>query len=122
MVPACCWLRCFKGPPGSRQLPFGPRHQAWYAASYTSTTIVGGSGHLSSLSCCLSAAAVRFLAVLSRPGFPPSSRPAYRRLGSSVAPSDLNGVSMFRTGEIRLVSGASLYPGTVVLTWPASKL
>ena len=54
-------------PPGSCQLPCGPS-TCWYAASYTRTTASGGFGHLSSLSCCLSAAAVRFLAVLSRRG------------------------------------------------------
>ena len=53
------------------------------------------------------------------PGF---RLPCGRPTDGWSAPSDLNGVSMFRTGEIRPVSGASLYPGTVVLTWPASKL
>lgn len=66
MVPAFHRLCFVKGPPGSRQLPFGPTH-LWYTASYTKTTVRGGSGHISSLSCCLSAAAIRFLAVL----FPP---------------------------------------------------
>lgn len=50
----------------------------WYAASYTTTTVFGGIGHLFSLSCRLSAAAICFLTVLSRHGFPPSSRSAYR--------------------------------------------
>jgi hypothetical protein len=62
-----------------------------------------------SLSCRLSAAAIRFLAVLSRPGVPLPLRSAYRRW--SVSP-DLNGVSMFRTGEMRPVSGASSTPGS----------
>ncbi len=61
-----------------------------------------------SLSCCLSAAAIRFLAVLSRHGSPPPLRSAYRWL---VSPPDRDGVSMFRTGESRLVSGASYTPG-----------
>jgi hypothetical protein len=61
-----------------------------------------------SLSCCLSAAAIRFLAVLSRHGSPPSLRLAYRCL---VNPPDRDGVSMFRTGESRLVSGAPYTPG-----------
>jgi len=39
-----------------------------------------------SLSCCLSAAAIRFLAVLSRHGYPPSLRSAYRRLVISTGP------------------------------------
>src|SRR5262245_5497933 len=67
MVPAFRRLWFVKGPPGSRQLPFGPTHPAWYAASYTQTTAVGGHGHAPALSCHLSAAAIRFLAVL----FPP---------------------------------------------------
>jgi hypothetical protein len=71
-------------------------------------TAGGGSGHLSSLSCCLSAAAVRFLAVLSRHRFPLPLRSAYRWLVSSTGP---DGVSMFRTAEIRPVSGASCTPG-----------
>lgn len=62
-----------------------------------------------SVSCCLSAAAIRFLAVLSRHGFPPSLRSAYRRLVGSAGP---DGVSMFRTGELRPVSGASYTPGS----------
>jgi hypothetical protein len=75
----------FKGPPGSRQLPFGPRHPVWYAASYTEAT-AWGSGHALLPSCCLSAAAVRFLAVLSRHGAQPSLRSAYRDLVSSPGP------------------------------------
>jgi hypothetical protein len=43
-------------------------------------TVVGGSGHPSSLSCCLSAAAIRFLAVL----FPPRSS-ASLTVGLSMA-------------------------------------
>ena len=48
-----------------------------------------------------------------------SLRSAYHRL---VSPMDCGGVSMFRTAEMRPVSGASIYPGAVVLTWPTSKL
>jgi hypothetical protein len=51
----------------------------WYAASYTKTTVVGGSGHPPSLSCCLSATAIRFLAVL----FPPRGS-AFLTVGLSV--------------------------------------
>ena len=75
-----------KGHPAHVSTLTGPDTPVWYTASYTSTTVVGGSGHLSSLSCCLSAAAVRFLAVLSRPGSPPPSRSAYRRLVDSTGP------------------------------------
>ena len=62
----------------------GPGTTARYAASYPGATACGGFGHLSPLSCCLSAAAVRFLAVLSRPGYPPSLRSAYRQLVVSI--------------------------------------
>lgn len=41
---------------------------------------------MSSLSCCLSAAAIRFLAVLSRQGYPPPLRSAYRREVISAGP------------------------------------
>lgn len=48
-----------------------------------------------------------------------SLRSAYHQ---SVYLMDGGGVSMFRTVEMRPVSGASIYPGAVVLAWPTSKL
>jgi hypothetical protein len=47
--------------------PFGSRHMDWYTASYARGTAIGGCSHLPSLSCCLSAVVIRFLAIL----FPP---------------------------------------------------
>ena len=97
-----------KGHPAHVSTLTGPDTQVWYAASYTSTTVFGGFGHPSSLSCCLSAAAIRFLAVLSHPGSTLSLRSAYRRPVSF--PPDLDGVSMFRTGRAT-GAGASCTPG-----------
>ena len=98
----------FKGPPGSCQLPFGPRHRAGYAASYTVAAVRGGPGHVPLLSCFLSAAAIRFLAILSRRGIRPSLRSAYRDL---VILPDRDGVSAFRTCEFRPVPGVLSTPG-----------
>ncbi len=67
------------------------------------------------LSCCLSAAGIRFLGILSRPGIPPPLRSAYRAASSSADPS---GVSMFRTRETRLAQGALCTPGAAVSTRP----
>jgi hypothetical protein len=81
MIPAFRWQLFLTRPPGSRQLPFGPgRHRSRYTASYATTTVMEGSGLLSSFSCRLSAAAISFLAVLSRHPYPLPSRSAYRRL------------------------------------------
>ena len=63
------------------------------------------------VSCCLSAAGVRFLGILSRPGVPPLLRSAYRTTSGGADPS---GVSMFRTRETRLGPGALSTPGTAV--------
>ena len=72
------WQSFVKGSPGSRQHPFGSRHQARYPASYTRTTAVEGPVTLSAVSCCLSAAGIRFLGILSRQGIRPPLRSAYR--------------------------------------------
>jgi hypothetical protein len=66
------------------------------------------------ISCCLSAAGIRFLGILSRPGLPPLLRSAYRAAGGA----DPSGVSMFRTREIRLAQGALFTPGAAVSTRP----
>ena len=65
------------------------------------------------LSCCLSAAGIRFLGILSRQGIPPPLRSAYRAASSGTDP---DGVSMFRTRETRLGQGALCTPGTAVPT------
>ena len=60
------------------------------------------------LSCCLSAAAICFLAVL----FPPQvSASLTVRLSETYSSPNCDGVSMFRTAEMRPVSGASFTPG-----------
>ncbi len=51
------------------------------------------------VSCCLSAAGIRFLGILSRPGLPPLLRSAYR---TAAGGADPGGVSVFHTHEIRL--------------------
>ncbi len=75
------------------------------------------------LSCCLSAAGIRFLSILSRPGIPPSSRSAYHAATCGADPDE---VSMFRTRETRLAQGALFTPGTAVSTatgdLPAARL
>jgi hypothetical protein len=61
------------------------------------------------VSCCLSAAGIRFLGILSRPGF----RPSYDR-PTALTSADLSRVSMFRTRETRPGPGALSTPGTAV--------
>jgi hypothetical protein len=60
-------------------------------------------------SCCLSAAGIRFLGlpVPAQGLFLSRDRPTLRRVGRR----DLDGVSMFRTNEIRVGSGAPFAPG-----------
>ena len=60
------------------------------------------------LSCFLSAAAICFLAILSRHGIKPSLRSAYRKL---VILPDRDGVSAFRACEFRPVPGGLSAPG-----------
>ena len=67
------------------------------------------------VSCCLSAAGIRFLGILSRPGLVPLLRSAYRAAAGGANPS---GVSMFRTRETRLGPGALSAPGTAVPSRP----
>jgi hypothetical protein len=64
---------------------------------------------------CLSAAGVRFLGILSRQRFTPLLRSAYR---AAIGGPDPDGVSMFRTRETRLGSGALCTPGTAVPARP----
>jgi hypothetical protein len=75
----------------------------------------GEPGITARVSCCLSAAGLRFLGILSRPGIPPLLRSAYRTASSGADPS---GVSMFRTRETRLAQGALCTPGAAVSTGP----
>ena len=66
------------------------------------------------VSCCLSAAGLRFLGILSRPGIPPLLRSACRTASSRRA--DPSEFSMFRTHETRLAQGALCTPGAAVST------
>ena len=75
----------------------------------------GEPGMTTLVSCCLSAAGIRFLGILSRPGLPPLLRSAYRTAAGGADPS---GVSMFRTREIRPGPGALCTPGTAVPARP----
>jgi hypothetical protein len=70
------------------------------------------TGTAALVSCCLSAAGVRFLGILSRPGLVPLSRSAYRT--ATVSGADPRGFSMFRTRETRPGAGALSTPGTAV--------
>src|SRR5664280_2679184 len=111
-----------KGHPAHVSSLSGPGTNTRYAASYTQTTVAGGSGHVSVPSCRLSTAAVRFLAVLSRHGVPPPLRLAYRRM---VVPPDLTGFPCFAVvscDRCRAPPLPPLYPGTVVLSWPTLQL
>ena len=92
-----------------RQRAFAPGHQARYPASYAAPRREAGCNAL--VSCRLSAAGIRFLGILSRPGIPPLLRSAYRAADSGTDPS---GVSVFRTRETRPGPGALCTPGTTV--------
>jgi hypothetical protein len=59
---------------------------------------------------CLSAAGIRFLGILSRPGLLPLLRSAYR----ATSDADPSEVSVFRTRETRPGPGALSTPGTAV--------
>jgi hypothetical protein len=61
---------------------------------------------------CLSAAGIRFMSILSRPGIPPLLRSAYRAADDDTDPNV--GVSVFRTRETRPGPGALCTPGTAV--------
>jgi len=63
----------------------GPGHQARYPASYTDDLRRRSRAKLVPLSCCLSAAGIRFLAILSCPGIQPPLRSAYRPPHNSAA-------------------------------------
>jgi hypothetical protein len=60
------------------------------------------------VSCCLSAAGIRFMGILSRPGLPPLLRSAYRAAAGGADPGR---VSVFRTRETTAGTGRPLYPG-----------
>ena len=68
----------------------------------------GRAGITALVSRCLSAAGIRFMGILSRPGIPPLLRSAYRAADSGTDPSE---VSVFRTHETAAGAGRPLYPG-----------
>jgi hypothetical protein len=72
----------------------GPRSGQLYEAAG------GGAGHAATFSRCLSAAGIRFLGILSRPGLPPPLRSAYRaasqRRGPGQVGSGQGAVPVFR--------------------------
>jgi hypothetical protein len=74
----------------------------------------GDPGMTTLVSCCLSAAGIGFLGILSRPGLVPLLRSAYR----AASGADPSGVSMFRTHETRPGPGALCTPGTAVPVRP----
>jgi len=100
------WLRFVKGPPGSRQLPFGPGTKTCMRPVIQRDRF-GGSGHAHLLSCCLSAAAVGFL---SRPV--PATGFRLLPTGGRSFPPDRDKVPTFRTYELRPVPGAPFTPGS----------
>ena len=108
MVPAFHWLRFVKGPPGSRQHPSGSRHTAWYTASYTKATVWRGPP-----SCLRFPGAFRLPSFASWPSCPATDIRIPRGPPTSgrSPPPDRDGVSMFRTGEIRPGPGAPYTPG-----------
>ena len=83
-------------------------------------TASGGTSHVASFSCCLSATGIRFLGILPAREFRPShdrptGRPVLRRL-------DPDQVSVFRTHETRLGLAVLSTPGTAVSTRPEEHL
>ena len=100
------WLRFVKGPPGSRQLPFGPGTKTCMRPVIQRDRF-GGSGHAHLLSCCLSAAAVGFL---SRPV--PATGFRLLPTGGRSFPPDRDEVPTFHTYELRPVPGAPFTPGS----------
>src|SRR4051812_39507282 len=109
MVPAFHWLCFVKGPPGSRQLPFGPRHDGLVCGQLYEDDRLEGPVLRLRFPVTFRHAAICFLAVL----FPPREFrfPHGRPIGDWSSPPNRDGVPMFRTGEIRPVSGVSYTPG-----------
>src|SRR5438046_10149360 len=70
-----------------------------------------GAGHAVPLSCCRSAAGIRFLGILPAQGFRPPLRSAYHAASGSADPDE---VSVFRTRETQLAQCALFTPGAAV--------
>src|SRR5262249_10862376 len=106
----------FKGPPVHVSTPFGAGHQARYPASYPPTIREEFPVVRPAVSCCVSAAGVRFLDTLScQTGFrPPYGRPTANTAHTRACAADPGRVYTFRAGEIRTGLGALFTPGTTV--------
>ena len=90
LVPRFWRLVCFefKGSPAHVSTPFGAGHQARYPASYPRARLEEPVVR-PAVSCCLSAAGIRFLGTLSCRGIPPPSRsePLHQRSPSLSDPA-----------------------------------
>src|SRR5262249_62110253 len=108
----------FKGSPAHVSTPFRAGHQARYPASYPPTIREESPVLRSAVSCCLSAAGVRFLGTLSRQtGFrPPYGRPTASDAHTRTPATDPGEVCTFHTRETRTGPGALYTPGTAVFT------
>jgi hypothetical protein len=106
----------FKGPPAHVSTPFGAGHQARYPASYPLTSGRSSRPCGQTVSCCLSAAGVRFLGTLScqtefRPHY---CRPTATGAHTGTPTTDPGRVYTFHTRETRTGPGALFTPGMTV--------
>lgn len=105
-----------KGSPVHVSTPFRAGHQARYPASYPPAIREEFPVVRPAVSCCLSAAGVRFLDTLScQTGFrPPCGRPTTGTTPTRACAADPGRVYTFRTCETRTGLGALSTPGTTV--------
>ena len=105
-----------KGSPVHVSTPFRAGHQARYPASYPPAIREEFPVVRPAVSCCLSAAGVRFLDTLScQTGFrPPCGRPTAGTTPTRACAADPGRVYTFRTCETRTGLGALSTPGTTV--------
>src|SRR6266704_3826616 len=108
----------FKGSPAHVGTPFRAGHQARYPASYPPTIREELPVVQSAVSCCVSAAGIRFLDTLScqtefRPHY---CRPTARTAHTRACAADPGRVYTFPTRETRTGPGALYTPGTAVFT------
>jgi hypothetical protein len=106
----------FKGPPAHVSTPFRAGHQARYPASYPPTIREEFPVLRSAVSCCVSAAGIRFLGTLScQTGFrPPYDRPTTAGAHTRAPATDPGRVYTLHTRETRTGPGALFTPGTTV--------
>jgi len=111
----------FKGSPAHVGTPFRAGHQARYPASYPPTIREELPVVQSAVSCCVSAAGIRFLDTLScqtefRPHY---CRPTARTAHTRARAADPGRVYTFHTRETRTGPGALCTPGTAVFSRPS---